>query len=260
MRYRVKYWIKNQRNKLKFFYIGSPRLAITSAAGAPQEGDETLIRLYQAKVFPYLMKKNIGKPEIISHRRRVLQNASGRILEIGIGTGLNLDLYPGTVTEITAIDAFVRVLPSSRVSVKLYHGTAEEMCFADNTFDTVVSTFSFCSVSDLHATLKEISRVLKPDGKLLFLEHGKAETRFAQRMQNAANPLFNVFACGCNVNRDYRQFLSEAGFAIEKHTLYRADIFPKWLVGYLHEGVATNAKGKAHIQHYYEQSQEEYPR
>lgn len=201
-----------------------------------------MARLYQTQIFPRLMDKNIGKPEIVDYRRRLLQNASGNMLEIGIGTGLNLNLYPNTITEITAVDPFVRKLPSSRILVKLYPETAEQMHFEDSTFDTVLSTFTFCSVSNLPKTLKEIARVLKPDGRLLFLEHGRADTRFAQQLQKVANPFYNIFACGCSINRDYKQVLSEAGFGIEKYNLYKVNIYPKILTGYLYEGVAKNDK------------------
>lgn len=204
-----------------------------------------MLGLYSNKIFPYLMKKNIGKDEIMECRRHALQTARGRVLEIGIGTGLNLNLYPSNITKITAIDPYIREIPASKLDVQLYPGNAEKMPFEDNSFETVVSTFSFCSVSDLGLTLQEISRVLKPDGKLLFLEHGKAESKYVQQLQNLANPLFNVFAFGCHVNRDYRQFFSHAGFKMESYRSYRAKISPKIIVGYLHEGIAINDKPAA---------------
>ncbi len=201
-----------------------------------------MVGLYKNRIFPYLMNQNIGKAEIMNHRRNALKTAQGKVLEIGIGTGLNLNLYPSNIAEITAIDPFIRELPSSKLKVELYPADAENLPFENNTFDTVVSTFSFCSVSNLHLTLKEISRVLKPDGKLLFLEHGKAESRFVQQLQNIANPLYNVFAFGCNVNRDYQTTILDAGFRIESYRSYRAKIIPELIVGYLHEGVAINDK------------------
>lgn len=188
------------------------------------------------------MNRVIGQAEIMGHRRHILQQASGNILEIGIGTGLNLNLYPSSITEITAIDPLLRELPSAPIVVKLYPDAAEQMHFEDNTFDTVVSTFTFCSVKDLDRALKEISRILKPNGKLLLLEHGKAENKFVNKMQDVVNPLFNIFACGCNINRNYQQIISEAGFSIVNYNLYRAKIFPKFLAGYLYEGVAINEK------------------
>lgn len=188
------------------------------------------------------MNKALGQAEIMDNRRHILQHANGNILEIGIGTGLNLSVYPSSITEITAIDPLLREIPSAPILVKLYPDAAEQMHFENNTFDTVVSTFTFCSVKDLNITLREISRVLKPNGRLLFLEHGKAEKKFVQKMQDVVNPLYTVFACGCNINRNYQQVLSEAGFRIINYNLYRAKIFPKFLAGYLYEGVAINEK------------------
>lgn len=205
-----------------------------------------MIEIYQDKILPFFMKA-IARPDIMEHRCEVLKNACGNVLEIGIGMGLNLDVYPNHITEITAIDPFIRKLPASRIAVKLYPDCAEKMSFADNSFDTVVSTFTFCSVSNLHITLREVSRVLKPEGKLLFLEHGKAKMRFLQQMQNVINPLYNIFACGCNINRDYKQFLTDAGFQIDQYDLYRAKIFPKFLAGYLYEGIAINEKYEVDI-------------
>ena len=108
------------------------------------------------------MNKNIGKAEITDHHRRVLQNASGSIR-------MNLNLYPSRITEIAAIDPFVRELPSVQITIKPYPDAAEKMHFEDNTFDIVFITFSFCSVSILYKTLKEIARVLKLNVKLLFI-------------------------------------------------------------------------------------------
>ncbi|MGE5373004.1 MAG: class I SAM-dependent methyltransferase [Solirubrobacterales bacterium] len=197
---------------------------------------------YEEKIFPYLMNKIIGNAEIIEHRRQLLSKASGRVLEIGIGTGLNLNLYPAGVAEIAAVDPYPRELPPGRVKVDLYPDNVESMRFEDSTFDTVVSTFTLCSVENLPATIQEIKRVLKPNGKYLFLEHGKAVTRFAQRLQDAANPLYNVFACGCNINRDYRQVITASGFRIEKYALHSVNIVPAVLTGYLYEGVVRNEK------------------
>lgn len=199
---------------------------------------------YKSKIFPYLLNKNLGSPEVMAHRRNLLSYVSGNILEIGIGTGLNLNLYPKNVVQITAVDVCLHEMPKSCVSVKLIKASAEKMDFPDNSFDTVVSTFSFCSIEDLNAALREISRVLKPGGKLLFLEHGKANTRLGCMLQNAANPLFNVFACGCNTNRNIKKSIMQNGFRVNKFQLVRGGVHPKLIVGYLYKGIALNEKGK----------------
>lgn len=112
------------------------------------------------------------------------------------------------------------------------------MSFEDNTFDTVVSTFSLCSTDNLIAVLKEINRVLKPGGRLLFLEHGKATNIPCQRLQQIFNPLYNRFAYGCNLTRDYTMEMKCAGFHIITCQIYRAKVYPRMLVGYLYEGIA----------------------
>lgn len=193
------------------------------------------------------MNKIIGSNEIMKHRCHMLQNAKGKILEIGIGTGLNLKLYPDTITEITAVDPFVRELPYANISVKLYPDTAEKLHFEDNTFDTVVSTFTLCSIQDMNAALAEIARVLKPGGQYIFLEHGKATTKFMCGIQKLFNPFFNLFACGCNITRDYEKALKNAGFVIKQYQTYRASIFPKAVAGYLYEGVATNEVNEGNL-------------
>ncbi|MFT5874453.1 MAG: ubiquinone/menaquinone biosynthesis C-methylase UbiE [Clostridium sp.] len=184
------------------------------------------------------MKKNIGRAEILEYRRHMLENASGSILEIGIGTGLNLNLYPDDITEITAIDPLVRKLPISKISVKLYPDSAEKLHFEDNTFDTVVSTFTLCSIPNIDIALAEIARVLKPNGQFIFLEHGRATSEFIRSIQVLANPFFNLLAYGCNITRNYEEALNNAGFILNKYKIYRASIFPKEIAGYLHEGVA----------------------
>lgn len=206
-----------------------------------------MIKLYKTKIFPYLMNKSIGKAEIMEYRRNMLENAEGNILEIGIGTGLNLNLYPSTVTEISAIDPFVSELPQANVAVKLYSDAAEQMNFDDNTFDTVVSTFTLCSIQNLDAVLAEICRVLKPKGKFIFLEHGRAITKFICGVQKVANPFFNVFACGCNINRDYEAAIQKSGLKFIRYQVQRAPIFPKVLIGYLYEGVAIIENDKINL-------------
>ncbi|MGE5327880.1 MAG: class I SAM-dependent methyltransferase [Deltaproteobacteria bacterium] len=206
-----------------------------------------MFKLYQTKILPYFMNKIIGKDEIMKHRCHTLKNAKGEILEIGIGTGLNLNLYPNEVTEITAIDPFIRELPQTKIFVKLYPDIAEKMHFQDDSFDTVVSMFTLCSVQNMDAVLAEIARVLKPNGRFIFLEHGRATTKFIRGIQILVNPFFNLFACGCNITRNYEKALMKAGFIINQYQVYRASIFPKVIAGYLYEGVAVNEVDKSYL-------------
>jgi len=198
---------------------------------------------YQDKAFPKLMQLNIGKPSILQKRKSLLQRVQGNILEIGIGEGTNLPLYPNHITNITAIDAYPRKLIESSVQVSCFAENAMEMHFNDNTFDTVVSTFSLCSVENLEQVCAEVSRVLKPGGALLFLEHGSAQFRLFQCIQNAFNPLYNRYAYGCNITLTYKNEIELCGLMITDFQITHAPIYPRFLTGYLYQGVAVKPTG-----------------
>ncbi|SHI68515.1 Methyltransferase domain-containing protein [Clostridium cavendishii DSM 21758] len=200
-----------------------------------------MLNYYYKNIFPFLINKNIGNKEIIELRRKALSCAKGEILEIGIGTGLNLDLYPDSVERITAIDNYVRILPKSKVKVDFYNMSADNIAFKENTFETVVSTFCLCSITNLEKSLQEIKRVLKPNGILIFLEHGRADIKSVQLLQEISNPIFNIFAGGCNVNRNHFEILENNRFKVEGN-IKRVNIFPKSITGYVYMGVAVNEK------------------
>lgn len=107
------------------------------------------------------------------------------------------------------------------------------MKFDDNSFDVVVSTFCLCSVVGLDKALQEIRRVLKDGGLFLVLEHGKAKNCFLQFIQKIVNPLYNLFACGCNVNRDYFIMLKEMGFIMQEESIRICGIHPSLIAGHL---------------------------
>ena len=191
--------------------------------------------IYRDKIFPYIMNKNIGSNEIIELRRNFLKDVKGDILEIGIGSGINVSLYPCNINKINAIDSYVRNISHSSISVSLFNESVEKMHFSDNSFDFVVSTFTFCSVKEIDVTLHEIKRVLRPNGKLIFLEHGRSFSLFISKIQDFFNPLYNIIGCGCNINRDYKESILKAGYKIEKYILKDARIYPKILTGTIHE-------------------------
>lgn len=159
----------------------------------------------------------------LSRRRRSLvPRASGRVLEIGVGTGANLEYYDwSSITDIHLLD--VGIAESLRsfstpdgTPVHLYDGRVEELPFADEWFDTVVFTLVFCSVDDPRRGLAEIRRVLKPGGRLLFIEHVRPNQhpRFA-RLLDAANPLWHSLSGECNINRRTVESIEDAGFSLE---------------------------------------------
>ncbi len=191
---------------------------------------------YRDKIFPMMMKKNIGKKSILELRKKILSDAKGEILEIGIGEGTNLTLYPEHVDQITAVDNYIRKIDSSNINVNLIYASADFLPFDDNSFDTVVSTFVLCSVENLSKVLAEIYRVLKPGGQFVFLEHGKAKDKLTSMIQNMFNPFYNIFAYGCNINRQYKYEMVQCGFQLLKFECEKADIYPRVLTGYVYTG------------------------
>ena len=160
---------------------------------------------------------------VMKNRARLVPQAEGVVLEPGIGTGLNLPFYDPqkakAVIGIDPSDAFLRLAKKraqeAKVPVEIIRGTAESLPLEDNSVDTVLLTYTGCSIPDLDAALAEFRRVLKPSGRLLLCEHGRAREPRVQRVQDLLNPLWKPLAGGCNLNRDIARKLEEAGFSIE---------------------------------------------
>ncbi|MFN8042022.1 MAG: class I SAM-dependent methyltransferase [Mycobacterium sp.] len=178
-------------------------------------------------------------------RRETLAAARGRVLEIGAGTGLNLKLYPGAVTAITLAepDAPMAARLRRRVSgashpVEVVQAPAEQLPFADGSFDTVVSTLVLCTVADMAASLREIGRVLAPGGQLLFVEHVRAGHGRLVRWQERLHEPWRRFACGCHCNRDTAVALRDNGFAVERVQEHRWRRMPR-IVQPLLAGIAS---------------------
>jgi ubiquinone/menaquinone biosynthesis C-methylase UbiE len=153
-------------------------------------------------------------------RSRLLSGARGEVLEIGGGTGANLPHYQvADRVVVTEPDPFMRKklrpkLPQARVPVEVSDAGAEELPFADDSFDTVVSTLVLCSVDDPRKALAEIRRVLRPGGKLFFMEHVRGEGSVA-RWQDRLQPLWSKLFAGCHPNRDTVAAIQAAGFRLE---------------------------------------------
>jgi ubiquinone/menaquinone biosynthesis C-methylase UbiE len=186
-----------------------------------------------------MMNRSLGDHKTSMLRSELLARASGRILEIGFGSGLNLPNYPESVHEIYAIDCHsFAVVTQSPIMVHFNLMPAETLGFADKTFDTVVSTFTLCSVFNVPKVLQEIKRVLKPAGEFLFLEHGKSWEKGMIAIQNISNPLFRIFGGGCNVNRDLMGDMEKSGLKIT--SLRRIRCPELRISGFYYMGYATN--------------------
>ena len=194
---------------------------------------------YQANIFPWLMDKNLRSDEIKKARKGILSYAQGDILEIGIGLGNNFCFYPNIVKKITAIDIYIRNIKNDRMEVNIKPCICKDMRFPDNSFDTVVTTFCLCSLSDIKNILEEVKRILKPEGRLILLEHGKAIKTYEEKLQKDSNFMFNIFSCECNMDRDYFKLVEEFGFKFEKRSRVRCGIHPILLAGYLYKGIAV---------------------
>jgi len=178
--------------------------------------------LYDRFVLPRLLKCACSSPPMMRQRSKVVPQASGRVLELGIGMGLNLALYdPAKVESVTGVDpaaelrAVAEAAPRDpRLEVKVEDGTAEALPFADSSFDCVVCTFTLCSVHTPAVALAEARRVLKRDGRFLYCEHGLAPDADVARWQRRVEPVWKRIAGGCHLTRPVTAAIEAAGFTV----------------------------------------------
>lgn len=201
--------------------------------------------LYSKYIFPRLLDWSLGNPQMGKYRRRALEAATGETLEIGFGTGLNLPHYPATVTKLTVLDSenMLTSLVERRISecplpiVKMQLDAQGRLPFADNSFDSVVTTLTLCSIANTEPALAEIRRVLKPDGKFIFWEHGRSDDAAVARRQDRFNPLQQIIGAGCNMNRKIDDLITAAGFEITKLDRFLMPKTPR-LLGEMYRGIA----------------------
>jgi ubiquinone/menaquinone biosynthesis C-methylase UbiE len=199
---------------------------------------------YHHCVFPYLLERAMSSKVLRLPRQRTLAQASGRILEIGFGTGMNLQHYPPSVRRIEAIDPDVDLdrysgprIAASDIEVDFHHLDAEHLPFAADTFDTVVCTLTLCSIPHVEHALGEVRRVLKPGGRFLFLEHGLSPHPGVARWQRRMTPLQRRLGGGCHLDRPTAQLVGGTGMALEGVRNYYLKRLPRF-VGYMTEGAA----------------------
>lgn len=201
---------------------------------------------YERKILPYLFDLSLSDPNIAKHRRGILAGVTGEVLEIGFGTGLNLPYYPQHVHRIATVDPNPGVhtiaqkrIAASPITVDHQILSGENLPMADHTFNSVVSTFTLCSIPNVEQALAEIYRVLKPGGQFFFVEHGLSSEPDVQVWQNRLTPIQKRIAGGCHLNRNIRQFVENQFDQVTLNELYLENA-PK-VPGYLYEGVATKA-------------------
>lgn len=189
--------------------------------------------LYSRYVLPWATHFACRSKPTTRQRMKIVPLAEGRVLEVGIGSGLNLAFYDADrVTEVIGVDPSGELLAmaataaaSVSFAVDLLRMGAEEIPVETRSVDTAVVTYVLCSIEDSAPALQEIARVLRPGGRMLFCEHGAAPDANVRRWQNRLNPVWRRFSGGCQLNRDVPDLIERGGFAIANmETMY----IPGW--------------------------------
>ncbi|MBF5008718.1 class I SAM-dependent methyltransferase [Burkholderia pseudomultivorans] len=194
-------------------------------------------------VLPRLCDLAMRNAMLAPYRRRVVGGAAGRVLEIGSGSGLNLPLYSEGVRGVFALEPSTELVEMARrhvaqagPPVDFLMASAERLPLPDESIDTVVSTWTLCSIPDTDRALQEIRRVLAPSGRLLFAEHGLAPEPSVRRWQDWLTPAWCCMSGGCHLNRPIRSLVERAGLRIEQvSTAYAPGLR---CFTYFYEGVA----------------------
>ena len=178
---------------------------------------------YDRHILPWLIDFGCGLPMVQARRRALVPQARGKVLEIGMGTGRNLPFYDRSqITQLVGVDPALQMhsLAQRRsaqagLDVELVGLTAERLPLPDESFDTVVCTYTLCSIAHPVAALREVWRVLKPGGQFLLCEHGRAPDAGVARWQRRIQPLWTPMMGGCHLDRDVPALMREAGLQAE---------------------------------------------
>lgn len=181
------------------------------------------MNFYDRYILPGLVHFACSTEGITNQRKRVVPLARGRVLEIGIGSGLNLPFYnPENIEFVWGLDpsAELKRMAEKKAAtlpfkVDFIGLSGEDIPLEDNCADTVILTYTMCSISDINKALREMRRVLKPGGSLIFCEHGKSPDAFVAKWQDRLNPIWKKACGGCNLNRPIPELIKKEGFKIQ---------------------------------------------
>jgi ubiquinone/menaquinone biosynthesis C-methylase UbiE len=196
-------------------------------------------------ILPPLIDLSMRNKRLRPYRERVASAAEGRVLDIGIGSGLNVPFYARQAQEIFGLDPSPGLLARAQneaqrlqALVHLLEGSAERIPLTDRSMDTIVMTWTGCSIPQVTTALREMRRILKIGGRLLFVEHGRAPEPGVARWQDRLDPFWRRLSGGCHLNRKIDDLLSDAGFRIDR--LEAGYIPGPRIMTFLYEGAATS--------------------
>jgi ubiquinone/menaquinone biosynthesis C-methylase UbiE len=179
--------------------------------------------LYHDVVLPKLCHLSMRNRRLVPYRQRAVAAAEGRVLEVGIGSGLNLPFYPAAVREILGLEPSSRLIAVAECPASAYpspvtfiEGCAEAIPLDGSSIDTVVTTWTLCTILEPAIALAGMRRVLRPNGRLLFVEHGLAPDEGIRKWQNWLTPACRRLSGGCHLNRPIRTMIEDAGFHLER--------------------------------------------
>jgi len=202
--------------------------------------------LYDKYILPHFLNCACGSKPVKYQREKVVPMAEGLVLEVGIGSGLNIPFYDAAkVDRILGLDPSeelnrmaLKVAEQKGIPVDFILGGAEDMPLPDNHVDTVLVTFTMCTIPEVAAANKEMLRVLKPGGKMIFCEHGLAPDVKVSKWQSRLDPVWGKIAGGCHLNRDIPRLIKNAGFEIKTMEQMYLPSTPKF-AGYNYWGTAV---------------------
>lgn len=181
------------------------------------------MRFYDMHILPRLTHLAMRQELLLPYRHRAVSSAKGRVLEIGIGSGLNLPHYPSTVSRVIGVDPSSELLhvaaeapPGGGPETELIQGTAEDLPLEDGSVDCAVATWTLCSISDPRKAIAEIRRVLRPEGIFSFVEHGLAPEANVRRWQHRLTPFWRLCAGNCHLDRSPAALIEKGGFRMER--------------------------------------------
>ena len=204
------------------------------------------MKLYNKHILPNLVHFACSLKSVMRQREKIVPLARGRVLEVGLGTGLNLPFYDASkVNKVWGLDPSPEMIDRAKeraravnFEVELIGLSGEEIPLETSSVDTVVVTYTLCTIIDVDRAMKEMARVLKPAGELIFCEHGAAPDAGVRRLQNCINPIWKRVGGGCHLNREIPELIEQGGFKLKS---LNAMYIPGWRpASFLTTGVLPN--------------------